>query len=61
MGEAGAGLSCSGSSVVAEGARFENSDAPETIGSNSISSVRSQSLTDEPEAGEEPIKPDRTR
>ena len=46
---------------MAEGARFENLTAPETIGSNLVSSVRSQSLTDESEAGEEPIEPDRTQ
>ena len=46
---------------VAERARFENSDAPETIGPDLISSLRSQSITVESEAGEKPIKPDRTR
>jgi len=61
MGEDGAGLSCPGSSVVAEGARFENPDAIETIGPDLISSVRSQSLTEESEVGEGPVKHDRTR
>ena len=44
-----------------EGARFENPTAPETIGPDLISSFRSQSLTEQSEAGEEPIKPDGTR
>ena len=44
-----------------EGARFENSTAPETIDLDLLLSVRSQSLTKELEAGEKPIKPDRTR
>jgi hypothetical protein len=47
--------------MLAEGARFENPKASETIGLDLISSVRSQSLTEESEAGEEPIKPDRTQ
>ena len=46
---------------MAEGARFENPDAPGTIGSDLILSVQSQSLTEESEVGEEPIKHDRTR
>lgn len=46
---------------MAEEARFENPDASETIGLDLISSVRSQSLTEESEAGETPIKPDGTR
>jgi hypothetical protein len=46
---------------IAEGARFENPDAPETIGRDLLSSVRTQSLTEESEAGEKPIKPDRAR
>ena len=46
---------------LAEGARFENSTAVETIGSDLTSSFRSQSLTAQSEVGEEPIKPDRTR
>jgi hypothetical protein len=61
MGEDGAGLSCPGSSVVAEGARFENPTAPETIDLDLLLSFRSQSLTEESEIGEEPIKHDRTR
>ncbi len=47
--------------VVGEGARLEASSASETIDSESASSVRSQSFTEEVEAGEEPVKPDRTR
>jgi len=46
---------------VTEGVRLENPTAPETIDPHLTSSVRSQSLTDELEAGEEPIKRDRTR
>ena len=46
---------------LAEGARFESPTAPETIGSNPVSSFGSQSLTAESEAGDDPIKPDRTR
>ena len=46
---------------MAEGARFENPEASETIGPNLILSDRSQSITEESEAGEEPVKPDRTR
>jgi hypothetical protein len=65
MGIDGAKLSCPGSSVVAdlegEAVRFENPDAIETIGPHLTSSVRSQSLTEESEVGEEPIKPDWTR
>ena len=45
----------------AERAKFENSTAPETIGPDLTPSFRSQSLTEELEAGEEPVKPDRTR
>jgi len=45
---------------LAEGARFENSTAPETIVPDRTSSFHSQSLTEEPEAGEEPVKPDGT-
>jgi hypothetical protein len=48
-------------SSVAEGARFENPDAIETIGPDLTSSVRSQSLTEASQADETPIKPDRTR
>ena len=61
MGPDGGGLSCPDSSVVAEGARFENPAAPETMASNLVSSFGSQSLTAESEAGNEPIKPDRTQ
>ena len=43
------------------GARLENPTAPETIDINLSQSVSSQSHTEEPEAGKEPIKPDRTR
>ena len=61
MGPDGAGLSWPGSSVVAEGARFETPDAIETIGRDLLSSIRIQSLTEESEADETPIKHDRTR
>jgi hypothetical protein len=44
-----------------EGARFESPEALETMGPDLISSFGSQSLTAESEAGDEPIKPDRTR
>ena len=44
-----------------EGAKFENSPVLETIGPDLVSSVRPQILTEELEAGEETIKPDRTR
>ena len=46
---------------MAEGARFETSDAIETIVPDLVLSIQSQSLTEESEAGEEPIKPDRAR
>ena len=46
---------------MAKGARFENPETLETIGPDLTSSFRSQSLTEEPEVGEEPVKPDRTR
>ena len=46
---------------MAEGARFENPEACETIGPHLVSSYQSQSLAEESEVGEEPIKPDRTR
>jgi hypothetical protein len=58
---------CLGASVVprpkgmTEGARFENPDAIETIGLDLVLSDRSQSLTEESEAGEKPIKPDGAR
>jgi hypothetical protein len=45
MGLDGAGLSCPGSSVVAEGARFETTDAPETIYPDLTVSVLSQLFT----------------
>lgn len=41
--------------------RFENSPAPETIGIELVASIQSQSLTEELESAEEPIKTDRTR
>lgn len=43
---------------LAEGARFENSTAPETIGPDLTSSFRSQTLTQDPEEEKEPVKPD---
>jgi hypothetical protein len=46
---------------MAEGARFENPDGTKTIGPDRTSSFRSQSLTGESEAGEEPVKADRTQ
>ena len=46
---------------LAEGARFENPTAPETIGPDLISSFQTQSLTAESEADGEPIKRDRAR
>ncbi|MEP6891744.1 MAG: hypothetical protein ABI955_13710 [Nitrospirota bacterium] len=49
---------------MAEGTRFQNPDAAETIGPDLAVSFRSQSLTEELEASEaeeEPIKPGRTR
>jgi hypothetical protein len=46
---------------MAEGARFENPEALETIGPDLISSFRSQALTEESGVGETPVKPDRTR
>ena len=45
--------------IMAEGARFEFPEALETIGLNSTLSF--QSLTEESEVGEKPMKPDRTR
>lgn len=45
---------------MAEGARFEAPTAPETLGSDSTASFQSQLLTEESEAGEEPVKFDRT-
>lgn len=46
---------------MAEGARFENPPASETIVPDRIPSLRSQTLTGELETGEEPIKTDRTQ
>ena len=46
---------------MAEGARFENPEALETIDLNLVLSFQSQSLPEESEVGEEPVKPDRTR
>ena len=46
---------------MAEGARFENHDALETIDTDLASSFQSQSVTEESEAGEDPIKTHRTR
>jgi len=60
MGPDGPGLSCPGSSVVAEGAKSKASTAPETIGPDTSSLLRSQSITEESEAVEEPIKPNQT-
>jgi len=61
------GLVCPvlGSSEVADsvdaGAKFDNLAATAIIGPESISSFRSQPLTETSEVAEEPIKPDRTR
>lgn len=44
-----------------EGGRFETPTVSETMGPDLTSSVRSQSLTEESEAGEEPVKTDGTR
>jgi hypothetical protein len=46
---------------LAEGARFENPGASETIGLDLSSLFQSQSLPEESEAREESIKHDRTR
>lgn len=46
---------------MAEGARFEAPTGPETIDLDLALSIRSQSLTEESEVEEEPVKPDRTR
>ena len=43
--------------LLAEGARFENTTALETIGPDRVSSVCSQSLTEESGVGEESINP----
>ena len=42
---------------MAEGARFENPTAPETIDLDLVLSSRSQSLTEESEGGMNPSKP----
>lgn len=52
------GITCQ---EVAEGARFENPTAAETIDRDLLLSFQSQSVTDELEADESPIKTDRTR
>jgi hypothetical protein len=54
-------LSSFGYQQMAEGARFEAPTGAETIGRDRISLVRSQQLTEESEADDEPINPDRTR
>ena len=46
---------------MADGARFENPTASETIGPDLPSSFHSQSFTAESEAGEKLVKTDRTR
>jgi len=46
---------------MAEGTRFENPEGCETTGPHLVSSYQSQSLTEESEVGEEPVKPDQTR
>jgi hypothetical protein len=46
---------------VAQGARFETPATPETIDLDLLLSFRSQSLIEESEADEEPIKTDGTR
>jgi hypothetical protein len=46
---------------VAEGARFENPEAPETLGPDLSLSFRSQSVTEESVADKTPIKTDGTR
>ena len=61
MGADWADLSCPGSSLVAERARFENCDALETIEHNLYSSVHTQLLTEQSEADETPIKRHRIR
>ncbi len=44
-----------------EGARFENPTCSETMGPDLPSSFRSESLAEESEVEEEPVKHDRTR
>jgi hypothetical protein len=46
---------------LAEGARFENPEAPKTIGLDLSLSYQSQSLPEESEADETPIETDGTR
>ena len=46
---------------IAEGTRFENPTALETIGSDRVSLVCSGSLTEDSEGEGEPIKSDRTK
>jgi hypothetical protein len=46
---------------MAEGARFENPEAVETIGPDLVSSFGSQSLAEESEVGEESVEPYQTR
>ena len=46
---------------MAEGARFENTPAAETIGRDLLALVEFQSLVEESEEGEMPIKPDAAR
>jgi hypothetical protein len=60
MGSDGADLSCPGSNVVADGARFEAIPAAETIGPDRVLSIHSQSHTDESETVERPIKSDQS-
>jgi hypothetical protein len=43
------------------GAKFENPEALETLGLDLTVSFQSQSLTEELEVGEQPVKPDRKR
>ena len=66
MGETGIdgrGLPCAGSRVVADSGcadeRFEPSKDPGTIVPDRTSSFKSQSLTEDQEVGDEPIKTDR--
>ena len=47
--------------VLGGGGRFETTDTPETIDLDLLLSFQSQSVTDELEVDESPIKTDRTR
>jgi hypothetical protein len=47
--------------LLAEGARFENPEGQETIGSDLVSSFQFQSVTEESQAGEESMTPHRAR